>query len=84
MLIDAINATIDFRTSAFETVAVDDLIVYWIVFALLSVAAVVSAIVPTKAPSVVPTDNWYVFAPAAELNVSAEVGVVTNVIPPNA
>jgi hypothetical protein len=40
LLIDAINATIDFRTSAFETAVDEDLMLYDTVFAASSVVAV--------------------------------------------
>jgi preprotein translocase subunit SecB len=61
LLIDAINATIDFRTSAFDTDDVADLTEYaavtfaWPLFRELISAAVTTA---TKSPSVVPTANW--------------------------
>ena len=41
LLIEAINATIDFRTSAFETVADDALIEYFTVFAVSFVNPVI-------------------------------------------
>jgi hypothetical protein len=74
-LIDAINATIDFRTSAFETDADDALIEYGTKTAA-SIIGIDTLI--WYAPSVDPTTKVYFFVPAE--NVSVFVGAVAAVI----